>query len=81
MDLFNNDIKNIKYNNLLKKVMDKMNKYYKIFENLTNNYDKQNSNLKYFIIKANYNNIIIQDYNSISSSNSIVIKFINIFNI
>ena len=81
IDEFNSNVKRLI--NILNEVIDKMNKYYKINEDIINNYDNKNRNYEILynlnIIKNNNN--IIEELKNINNDNSIINKFNNIFNI
>ena len=82
INLINNDIKIMI--NILNEVMNKINIYYKINEDIINNYDDNNKNRNYETI-YNLNhfkyNIYIRELNEIISYSSIKDKIKNIFNI
>ena len=80
--LINNDIKMLI--NLLNEVMNKMNIYYKINEDIINNYDDNNKNRNYetiYYLNQFQNNNYIDELNQITECNSIKDKFNNIFNL
>jgi len=78
----NNEIKIII--NILNEVMNKMNIYYKINEDIINNYDDDNKNRNYetiYYLNQFQNKNYIDELNSIIKCNNIKDKFNNIFNI
>ena len=78
----NNEIKMLI--NILNEVMNKMNIYYKINEDIINNYDDNNKNRNYetiYYLNQFQNNNYIDELNQITKSNSIKDKFNNIFNL
>ena len=80
IDLFNKNVKIII--NILNEVMNKINIYYKINEDIINNYNNKNINYEiiYNLNKIKDNNII-EELKQIIEGNSIVNKFNKIFNI
>ena len=80
IDLFNNNVKIII--NIANDVIDKMNKYYKIVEDIINNYDNKNRNYEILYNLNKIRNInIINELKNIIDDNSIFNKFNKIFNI
>jgi hypothetical protein len=69
--------------NILNEVSNKINIYYKIYEDIINNYDNKNRNYEiiYNINQIQNNNNIINELNKIIESNNILEKYNNIFNI
>ena len=70
--------------NILNEVMNKMNIYYKINEDIINNYDDNNKNRNYetiYYLNQFQNNNYIDELNQITECNSIKDKFNNIFNL
>ena len=69
--------------NILNEVSNKINIYYKIYEDIINNYDNKNRNYEiiYNINQIQNNNNIIDELNKIIESNNILEKYNNIFNI
>ncbi len=80
INLFNREINDII--NILKEVKNKMKIYYKINEDIINNYDIKNRNYEilYYLNQFTRNNIILE-LNRTINSNTIIEKFNNIFNI
>ena len=66
---------------ILNDVMNKMNIYYKINEDLINNYDNKNRNYEIINNINNIQNNSLEDLNKILECNSLADKFDNIFNI
>ena len=82
IDSFTNNVKIII--NILNEVINKMNIYYKLNENIINNSYNKNRNfeIEYNVNKIiNSNNIIIKELKEIIDDNNIINKFNNIFNI
>ena len=77
--LFNNRAKFII--NIVNDVLDKINKYYKIYEDIINNYDDKNKNYEILcnLNKIKYNNIN-QELDNIIKSESISRRFKSIYN-
>ena len=68
--------------NILNEVKDKIDIYYKINEDIINNYDDKNRNYEtLFYLNQFKNNNIINDLNKIVESDSIKDKFNNVFNL
>ena len=67
----------------MNEVSNKINIYYKIYEDIINNYDNKNRNYEiiYNINQIQNNNNIIDELNKIKESNNILEKYNNIFNI
>ena len=81
IDEFNSNVKILI--NIGNEVIDKMNKYYKINEDIINNYDNKNRNYEilYNLNIIKNNNKIIEELKNINNDNSIINKFNNIFKI
>ena len=80
IEIFNNNINKII--EILINVKENIEYYYKIEENIINNYDKNERNYKLlYNISQIINNNCIQDINNINNDNNYKNKFNNIFNI
>ena len=80
INLFKIDIKILI--NLLNELMDKMDLYYKINEDIINNYDIKNRNYEtLYYLNEFLNNNIIDELKKVTKSNTILDKFNNLFNI
>ena len=81
IDKFNSEIRILI--NILNEVSNKINIYYKIYEDIINNYENKNRNYEiiYNINQIQNNNTIIDELNKVIESNEILEKFNNIFNI
>ena len=80
INIFNNNVKIII--NIANEVIDKMNKYYKIYEDIINNYNNKNRNYEIlYNLNKIKNNSIIEEIKKVINDNSIINKFNKIFNI